>query len=85
MNYFKYLEGEPLSDEEIFRGLRQGVVRLKLFPYSCGSALKNIGIQPLLCYDRIIVSLLEGEQAKKLNMDSLAAIVFKLWLTLIEN
>ncbi len=44
----KYLEGEPLSMEEIRQGLRQGVLSGKITPVMCGSATKNLGIQPLL-------------------------------------
>ena len=44
----KYLEGEQLTEEEIRRGLRQGVVAGKTYPIVCVSALKNIGIQPML-------------------------------------
>jgi elongation factor G len=44
----KYLEGEQLTEEEIRQGLRQGVVEGKTYPIVCVSALKNIGIQPML-------------------------------------
>lgn len=77
----RYLEGESLSDEEIFTGLRQGVLQAKVVPVFCGSALKNIGIQPLL--DAMIELLpspvdvqTSGEEKNK-QQDSLAAIVFK--------
>ncbi len=44
----KYLEEGDLSEEEIVKGLRSGVISLKLNPVFCGSSLKNIGVQPLL-------------------------------------
>jgi len=44
----KYLEGDPLSDEEIRRGFTVGVRAMKLLPVLCGSATRCIGIQPLL-------------------------------------
>ncbi len=44
----KYLEGEPLSDQELHNGLRQAVQSGTLVPVLCGSALLNIGINPLL-------------------------------------
>lgn len=44
----KYLEGESLSDEEINKGLRQGVLAGKIIPVLCSAASKNIGMQPLL-------------------------------------
>ena len=44
----KYLEGEPISAEEILRALRKGTLSLDLVPVLCGSAFKNKGVQPLL-------------------------------------
>jgi elongation factor G len=44
----KFLETGELSNEELERGLREGVLTRKFVPVVCGSALKNIGIQPLL-------------------------------------
>ncbi|MGA1839764.1 MAG: elongation factor G [bacterium] len=48
----KYLEEGSLTDEEIVNGLKEGVRKRMFTPVLCGSALKNIGIQPLL--DKII-------------------------------
>lgn len=44
----KYLEGEALSDEELNKGLRQGVLTGKIIPVLCAAATKNFGTQPLL-------------------------------------
>jgi elongation factor G len=44
----KYLEGIKPSKHELLAVLRQGVISHKLFPVLLGSALKNIGMQPLL-------------------------------------
>ena len=44
----KYLEGGTLSAEELKAGLRRGIVGGRLVPILCGSALKNIGMHPLL-------------------------------------
>lgn len=44
----KYLEGEELSREELQAGLRKGIQSMKFSPVLCGSALKNIGVQPLM-------------------------------------
>ncbi|MCK5257165.1 MAG: elongation factor G, partial [Deltaproteobacteria bacterium] len=44
----KYLEGTELTSDEISNGLKQGIVSCNLFPVLCGSASKNIGIQPIL-------------------------------------
>lgn len=44
----KYLDNESLSEEELLKGLKLGVMERKLVPAFCGSALHNLGIQPLL-------------------------------------
>ncbi len=44
----KYFEEETLSEEEILRGLRARIRRGTLVPVLCGSAAKNIGVQPLM-------------------------------------
>jgi elongation factor G len=44
----KYLEGAELSEEEIRKGFAAGVLTKKFLPVLCGSALRNIAIQPLL-------------------------------------
>lgn len=44
----KYLEGEELSNEEIRYGLRQAIAMRKIVPILAGSALRNIGITPVL-------------------------------------
>ncbi|MCR4402297.1 MAG: elongation factor G [Firmicutes bacterium] len=87
----KYLEGSELTQEEILKGFRTGVVQGKVYPILCASALRNIGVQPLI---DAIVSLLpspaeagvvEGktpgsdEKAVRAPEDGapLAALVFK--------
>lgn len=44
----KYLEGEPLTDDEVNAGLRTGTLNGKIIPVMCGAATANIGTQPLL-------------------------------------
>ncbi|NPV53340.1 MAG: elongation factor G [Firmicutes bacterium] len=44
----KYLDGQELTEDEIRRGLAEGVKAGKAIPIFCGSSLKNIGIQPLM-------------------------------------
>ena len=44
----KYLEGEPISVEEIKIALRKGTIAGTLMPVLCGSAYKNKGVQQLL-------------------------------------
>ncbi|PSR29640.1 MAG: elongation factor G [Sulfobacillus benefaciens] len=44
----KYLEGEPISTEEIRQALRKGTLNNSLVPVLCGSSYRNKGVQPLL-------------------------------------
>ncbi len=44
----KYLEGEPLSEDEIRSGLRARTIRNEICLTLCGSAFKNKGVQAML-------------------------------------
>lgn len=44
----RYLESGTLTPEDLRTGLQRAIGDRKLFPVLCGSATKNIGIQPLL-------------------------------------
>lgn len=44
----KYLDGQEVSNEEIYAATRKAVIALKLCPVFCGSAYKNKGVQALL-------------------------------------
>ena len=44
----KYLGGEELSEEEIKNAIRALVLNDDLYPVMCGTALKDIGVQPVL-------------------------------------
>ena len=44
----KYLDAGELSEDELKAGLKKGVMSLSLLPVACGSAVKNIGIAPLI-------------------------------------
>ena len=44
----KYLEGEPLSTEEMYEGLYQGMINGRVCPVLCGSAVSHIGSRLLL-------------------------------------
>ena len=44
----KYLEGEPLTDEELVQGLRAGALASAFVPVLCGSAAKNIAVDLLM-------------------------------------
>lgn len=76
----KYLEGEPLTDEEMNNGLRTGTLTGKIVPVLCGSATQNKGTIPLL--DMIVTALPSpadvGEvKAKKAGDDSEVSIPVK--------
>src|SRR5512137_1757171 len=44
----KYLDGHPLTNEEVKRGLRKGTIEMRFFPVICGTAFKNKGVQQFL-------------------------------------
>jgi elongation factor G len=44
----KFINGEPLSIDEIKAGIRKATIALKIFPVICGSAFKNKGVQTML-------------------------------------
>jgi elongation factor G len=87
----KYLGGEDISVEEITRAAHEGTLTGKFVPVVCGSAMKNIGIQPLMdlicdCLPsplerpaQLAEVVADGED-KELNPDPeapFAALVFK--------
>src|SRR5579872_5695970 len=43
-----FVEGKPLSVEEIMRGIRKATISMKIFPVICGTAFKNKGVQTML-------------------------------------
>jgi elongation factor G len=49
----KYLEEQPISNEEIRQALRRATIKNDIVPVLCGSALRNKGVQAMLdavCY-----------------------------------
>ena len=44
----KYLDGEALSEDEIYQGIRAGTLAGAIIPVFCGTAFKNKGVQALL-------------------------------------
>jgi elongation factor G len=46
--FTKFVEGQPITPEEIRAGLRTATIARKIFPVVCGSAFKNKGVQDLL-------------------------------------
>jgi elongation factor G len=88
----RYLEGEVIDPEQIRRVVRLGTLGGMWVPVFCGSALRNIGIQPLL--DGIIhylpsptdIPYVEGvhpqsetqETRKTLEKEPFSALIFKI-------
>ncbi len=88
----KYLDGEELTQEEIFSCLRGGMIDRKVFPLLCGAATKNIGIELLLDFikdyfpspvdlpDIMVKDLKEQKEAnikRSVNDSPFSAKVFK--------
>ena len=87
----KYLAGEPLSELEIWHGLKKGAKAGKIIPVLCGSATSNLGVQSLMhAILELMPSPADGEPAEATNAASrqpeklspnaagpLAAFVFK--------
>src|SRR5579863_9010662 len=46
--FTKFVEGEPITAEELKAGIRKATIAQKIFPVVCGTAFKNKGIQNLL-------------------------------------
>ena len=44
----KYLNGEELTSEELYQGIRKLCLSMAAVPVLCGSAFKNKGVQPML-------------------------------------
>ncbi len=44
----KYIEGQPITEQELMAGIRKATIAQKIFPVICGSSFKNKGVQNLL-------------------------------------
>ncbi|MGD9901097.1 MAG: elongation factor G [Spirochaetales bacterium] len=67
----KFFEGEELTKEELKTGIRNATIAMKFTPVTCGSALKNKGVQKLL--DAIVdymPSPLDVVQIKGINPET---------------
>lgn len=71
----KYLGGEPLSDEELVKGLTAAVKAGSTVPVLFGSAAANIGIQPLL--QALIDMAPSAAEAGADETKPMATLVFK--------
>ena len=74
----KYLESEPISNDEIRKALRAATISGQLVPVLCGSALKNKGVQAML--DAVVAYLpspleVPGPTAMSLDDDSESELV----------
>jgi elongation factor G len=82
----KFFEG-TLTEEEILTGLSAGIRANQFIPVLCGSAINNIGVQPLMdilinCFPSPVeakpVVSVDGETNREPSSDSpMAAMVFK--------
>jgi elongation factor G len=75
----RYLDGETLTGEEIFTGLKKAFQSQGLVPVLCGSSLNNIGIRHLLDF---IVNVVPSpadlaEPGANPQQEPLAALVYK--------
>ncbi len=44
----KFVEGQPITEQELAAGIRKATITQKIFPVICGSSFKNKGVQNLL-------------------------------------
>ncbi|HEX15796.1 MAG TPA: GTP-binding protein, partial [Deltaproteobacteria bacterium] len=64
----RYLEGEEIAVDELYRCLKEGMKKGEIVPVLCGSALKLIGLEPLMdLINRCIPSPLERKPAEGTN------------------
>ncbi|KUG02968.1 translation elongation factor g-related [hydrocarbon metagenome] len=74
----KYLEGEELTDEEILAGVKKAASSGSAVFVFCGSALKNIGVQPFMDFIVDCATTPEDNPIyKKMDQSKLAIQVFK--------
>jgi elongation factor G len=46
--FTKFVEGQPITKEELIVGIRKATIAQKIFPVVCGTAFKNKGVQNML-------------------------------------
>src|SRR5437588_11863326 len=46
--FTKFVEGQPITEDELRAGLRKATIAEKIFPVVCGTAFKNKGVQNML-------------------------------------
>jgi elongation factor G len=88
----KYIEGTPISEDDLKAGIRRATIAIKITPVLCGSAFKYKGVQRLL--DAVVDYLpspvevpavegtdLDGEEAisrKAADEEPFAGLIFKI-------
>jgi elongation factor G len=87
----KYLDGHPLTNDEVRDGVRRGTIAMHFFPVLCGTAFKNKGVQQVL--DAVVDYLpspldvpavqgvnMKGEEVTRQTSDAepFSALAFKL-------
>ncbi len=65
----KYLEGEPLTPDEIYRGVAAGAASLKFLPVTCSAAKLGVGLRELL---DLVVKVLPGPESRAVTGRDLA-------------
>ena len=71
----KFLSGEELTHDELYKAIRSGTIANKMYPITCGSSLKNKGVQFLLdCVVRYLPSPLDKGEVYGLDPDTDAEI-----------
>ncbi len=82
----KYFEEMTLSEEDMERGLRLGIINRELFPVMCGAAKKGVGVYRLCEFlinacpspaDTPVVKAVNGTEFHNSNNDPAAAFIFK--------
>lgn len=68
----KYLDGEPLTEDEIRAGLREAFAAGKFVPVLCGAAVRNMGVELLM---QTILGYVPAPAGK--DNEPLSALVFK--------
>ncbi|MEZ0536212.1 elongation factor G [Caldicellulosiruptoraceae bacterium PP1] len=65
----KYFAGETISQDELITGLKTGIITRSVFPVTCGSALKNIGIKELMnIISNLLPSANDGMKLKAIDI-----------------
>jgi len=67
----KFIEGAPISNEELIEGIRKATLDQKIFPVICGSSFKNKGVQNMLdAVVHYLPSPLEVPSVQGINPDN---------------